>query len=256
MPEMRNEAPNGMDIGAFVRRVVRGFGKDEHFGVNVIFCPGMGNGHRHNQNVWYIWRLLGMQYDNWTRFGNGGQDYMDYVEGTGGRELLGGTPLLKEEKLCELCELIKGQCVEKPVVLIGFSAGAYLCMRAAIRMKEAKLPLILLCFGHTLMVSDLWQEVVEHVPGVIMFGEREMSMDIYVNDIGSVDLSDLAHGPDADEVSTVHFGSYAGSQAQCARVSRTFPRCMVLVAEDCGHNLGHYKSAIKYGKVRALTPPF
>ena len=179
---------------------------------------------------------------------------MHYTAGTGGRELLAGSPCLDENKMDELINLVVRS--ETPVVLFGFSAGAYLCMRVALRVRDCRVPLALVCCGHALLAADIWEEAATSFPGVCIFGELEMKETPHDDKQGYVELATLVNSPAADECPSMSFGGFAGRPVQCARLRATSPRLTLLEARGCAHDLRHYSWALGAGAVTPWPAPF
>ena len=115
-------------IGRFLKKKVLS-NRQPH----VIFCPGMG-GNGHSATAYAIWQEFKVWFASWTDFADGGQAYMEYEDTAKPKDHPGGSPHLKPEKVRALKEMIRSS--SDPVILLGFSAGAYLCMKTALELES------------------------------------------------------------------------------------------------------------------------
>ena len=115
---------------------------------------------------------------------------------------------------------------DPPVLLVGFSAGAYLVMTAARELRAEGVEthrMGIIALGHTLFPSDRWGPPCD-VPGVVIIGEREQLYTPYLNNLSKqvadnycaedgtyVNLADLPGGVLMDEIgaSTASAGAQA-----------------------------------------------
>ena len=245
----------------------------------------MGNGVAHDNQVYGLWQHLGIYYDDWQLFASGGQEFTTYDMGEAPREHPGGKPIVTPSEQERLEDIIRYST--RPVVLIGFSAGANLAMRTAIALKaeNCATPLALLALGHGLMIEHRWATQASDLPGIIILGERELDPTPYVDGSGKVwlrakdvetgeysgrwyllpetpnavaeykDLSSVLGGIALDELGENCWGDYAGGRGTPHQISRALPRCMVLLAADGTHNVGDYRRALQRGVLRHVSGP-
>ena len=88
---------DGGSIGRFLRRSLAGVAE-----VDVVFCPGMGNGKRHAHQAFAFWQQLGIWFRHWNTFGSGGQDFNHYAVESTPRTHPTGLPILDRAKVDEL----------------------------------------------------------------------------------------------------------------------------------------------------------
>jgi pimeloyl-ACP methyl ester carboxylesterase len=241
---------NGPQLGEYLVKCLGG----EINNLRIIFCPGMG-GKGHSAKAYNLWLKFDLWFDSWTDFAQGGQEYMKYKVSTGQRELLAGAPQLKDNKVEELCEMVRAS--RAPTVLFGFSAGAYLCLRAALVLQDHAGPLALLCCGHTLGIQDIWGQIPSTLGGLLIFGEKELKAepDVWTKEGKPIvyDELDALGRPQLEDINSKYFGAHAGTATQCGRVSVVFPRCLLLVAPKSSHNLKDYDYALRCEAVRGVT---
>ena len=168
---MGAERCNGYRLGRFLRRA-----QVDAAEVDVIFCPGMGNGERHAVHAYGFWSTLRVWYRDWHTFARGGREFNHYRTEAAPRTHPGGLPELDAAKVQELKDMVSGRADDDiPVVFVGFSAGAYLAMTAARELLAEGIPrrrLGLVALGHSLFPSDRWEPSCD-VPGIVIIGELE-----------------------------------------------------------------------------------
>ena len=218
---------------------------------HVVFLPGMG-GRNHSSVAYSIWQEFRVWFSDWTDFAAGGQEFCEYDDGPTSCVLHPGRkPVLNQQKINELKCLVINSA--DPVVLFGFSAGAYLAMKTAQELERdgtAGNLTALIVFGHSLWPADYWAETPCSVPGVIILGEHEMTEQAWIDGLGGgcVDLADIAGGGLLDKVGTcAAWGSYAGKPCECSRVASAFPNCVCIMAREAGHSLREYLHTLRGG---------
>ena len=208
----------------------------------------------------------------WRTFTRGGQDFDWYRVEAAPRTHPARLPTLDAAKLDELKELVRERTDHDiPVVLVGFSAGAYLAMTAARELLAegvARHRLALVALGHSLFPFDRWGPSCD-VPGIAIIGELEQLYAPFLDDLslrpeddyreysgGYVDLGDLPGGVLFDEVGVQHaFGGCAGSSAELHHLRIALPSCLVFEARQCAHNIKDYTWAVRYGQLRQVVGP-
>ena len=258
---------SGERLGRYLRRSL-GAPRE----VDVVFCPGMGNGRRHEDHVWSFWGALRIWFRQWHTFASGGQEFNSYQLEPAPRTHPCGLPVLDRAKVEELKALIANRAEEEPpVVLLGFSAGAYLALTAARELRAEGLHrrrLGLIALGHSLFPVDRWEPPCD-VPGIVVVGEKELVYAPFLQDLSGraedeycaesgryVDLGKLPGGVLMDEVGAPEaFGGCAGSSAELYHLERSLPGCLVFEARDCTHRVSDYAWALRSGRLRQVTGP-
>ena len=230
---------NGPRIGRYLRRSL-GDAKE----VDVIFCPGMGNGDRHADQIYTFWGNLRIWFRQWHTFARGGQEFNAYRVEPCPRTHPAGLPTLDRAKVDELKAMVVTRLdTDPPVLLVGFSAGAYLVMIAARDLRTEgveKHRMGIVALGHTLFPSDRWGPLCD-VPGVVIIGEKEQLYTPYLNNLTTqassnyyadagayVNLADLPGGILMDEVgASSAFGGCAGTSNEYRHLARALPACLV-----------------------------
>ena len=249
----------GADVGRYFRHVLCIPSWDAGGKVDVVFCPGMGNGDNHSWQAWHLFTLMGIKCNNWQDFSNGGQDFCMYKTESCPRTYPDALPKLKPEKLAALKHLLASREPEAPpVILVGFSAGAYLAMAAVRSLRaEGLLPrhkLGLLASGHTLFPAERFAGTCD-VHGAIILGEEEQRPCPWMQSLsgdsaGYCSLERIPGGVLPDEVGVpTAFSGYAGRPAELHHLSRTFPGCVVLSAQDASHRVQDYTRAARQGNL-------
>lgn len=274
---MAKAVVDGAAIGHYIRRQLfpQKLGRRNER-VHVIFCPGMGNGARHENKFYRFWQELNLYYEDWTTFAEGGQVFTEYEAEEAPRQHPAGLPRVKADEQQRLQDLVSQSSA--PVLLVGFSAGANLVMRTALKLEEdaiCHVKFAVLAMGHGIMVEDRWRSTISRIPGVVLIGENELVASPSISDgtdelwlpdedgqlvpvpaSPGVDGYDFSRLPLAlDELSPKHWGSYAGGESSLHQISRVLPRCMALIAADCEHNVAHYAYALRNGGLSHVFGP-
>ena len=100
-----------------------------------------------------------------------------------------------------------------------------------------------LAMGHYMFADELMAEPVAVTPGVIIFGEAEMTATAKVYPLGKWHVKDLVNiGPEMLAVRA--WGAYCGDPQKCALTERAFRNAHVLLALECGHAIKEYDCAL------------
>ena len=214
--------------------------------LHVIFCPGMG-GSTHHDQFYRLWQGLNVRFASWTSFAAGGGSYIEYDDADISLHP-GGRPLVLGDSIERLLTLMRTYHQADHVLLVGFSAGAYLALRAAQALEAApghlQPSVSFLAMGHYMFADELMAEPVAVTPGVIIFGEAEMTATAKVYGLGKVHVADLVNvGPERLDVSA--WGAYCGDPQKCALTERAFRNAHVLLALECGHAIRDYEWALR-----------
>ena len=240
--------------------------------VAIIFCPGMG-GNGHQDQACTMWGQLNMWFDEWITLANAGDGIMEYDVKDGRKDHPGGKPALILNKVEELKQLIRDRPVyASPVILWGFSAGAYLAMRVAMELEKEKSvaagQLAVMAMGHVLFPEDRWEEASQ-IPGIVIIGQEEQKLQAKLTKFANnrttgwnllnegwkvnewVDINPMEF--DMDAMPTDACGGYAGRCAELVHISRTLPRCVVCTAGRSGHSIWHYTRALQNGELFCVS---
>ena len=250
---------DGAEVGSYFRHVLSIPSCDAGGKVDVVFCPGMGNGDGHSWQAWQLFKLLGISHNRWENFCSGGQDFCEYKTEARPRTHPDAIPELIPEKMAALKHLLASrEPGAPPVILVGFSAGAYLAMTAVRSLRaEGLLPrqkLGLLAFGHTFFPAERFAGTCD-VHGAIILGEEEQRPCPWMQSLsgdtaGYCSLDRIPGGVLPDEVGVpTAFSGYAGRPAELHHLSRTFRGCVVLAAQDASHRVQDYTWAARLGKL-------
>jgi len=256
---------------AAVRRLLR---KELNYPrrVAIIFCPGMG-GNGHQDQAYTMWGNLHMRFDEWITFADAGGEFMDYDVKIGKKSHPAGKPELKRHKVEELKQLIIDRPTHaSPVILLGFSAGAYLAMRVAMELEKEKSvaagQLAVMAMGHVLFPEDRWEEASQ-IPGIVIIGQEEQKLQAKLTKFANnrttgwmeldggwkvnewVDINPMEF--DMEAMPTDACGGFAGKCAELVHIARTLPRCVVCTAGRSGHSIRHYERALRYGELFCVS---
>ena len=248
-------APSGRDLGRFLKRSL-----GQATTVHVIFVPGMGSGKRHADQAYTLWQQLNVWFETWTTFGRGGQDFTSYVPETAPKLHPGGMPILSTAKKEELKDMVREKRSQgTPVVLLGFSAGAYMCLTVAQELEpEMSTGLAVFAMGHALYPAE--RLTICKVPGIIVMGEEECKWipsgkPLHHERHNVVNnLADIQGGILPDEIGG-DWGACAGGDAEPGHLSRCMPHCLVCVAGNAGHSVTGYAWALRRMQFRYVTGP-
>ena len=218
--------------------------------MNIIFCPGMGG--RTDCDAFYrLWQGVHLQFASWTSFAEIGDEYVEY-DGDGGLHP-GGRPGIIGDSIGRLLALIRTFSKDEHVLLVGFSAGAYLALRTIQEMEtqiaQLQPSVSFLAMGHWLFADELMQPAVSMTPGVIIFGEQEMTPVAYMRGVGDVNVAELPDYLSADSLMVSAWGGYCGDARKCATVERAFGNAHILMAMECGHSVRGYELALWFGRM-------
>ena len=227
--------------------------------VDVIFCPGMGNGCRHQDQAYALWQNFRVWFSNWHTFAAGGQDFTKYIISP---LHPGGMPQVDAEQLHALKRMVSDRAADdKPVVLFGFSAGANLVLTAARELEEdgcaAKFAVIAL--GHTVFPANRMRQC--NVPGIIILGSEELKLGPSLRPLKGrytelADLSRIPGGALPDDVGVFDsWGSFAGCESEPYHIARCFQKCVVLEAMGSAHSVWQYERALLRGQLRHVSGP-
>jgi hypothetical protein len=213
--------------------------------MHVVFCPGMG-GSNDPDAFFTLWQSLNVRFASWNSFAAKGQEYIEYNDADIALHP-GGRPLVLGDSIQRLVALVRTYHHADHVLLVGFSAGAYLTLRAVQAMEMAPCHLqpsvSFLAMGHYLFADELMAEPVAVTPGVIIFGEAEMTATAKVYPVGNWHVADLVNiGPEM--LAAAAWGSYCGDPQKCALTERAFRNAHVLLALECGHAIRDYDWAL------------
>jgi hypothetical protein len=218
---------------------------------HIIFCPGMG-GHHHPDQFFRLWQSIGMWFSTWHTFASGGSDFMAYDD----QDILlhpGGRPNIVAGSIGRLLALISSYDPADHVLLVGFSAGAYLILKTVQEMvgpfAEGHPSVSFFVMGHYLFPDDLMQAPVSLTHGVIILGEHEMLPRPYVEDYGSISLSDLPDYLSADSFAVSAWGGYCGDARKCMLMGNAFLNAHILMAVECSHSIRDYDWALRHEAV-------
>ena len=222
--------------------------------MNIIFCPGMGGG-GHADAFLHLWQGVHLQFASWTSFAAGGQEYVEYDNSDVALHP-GGRPVIIGDSIGRLLALIRTFSKDEHVLLVGFSAGAYLTLRTIQEMEtqiaQLQPSVSFLAMGHWLFADELMQPAVSMTPGVVIFGEQEMTPVAYMEDLWphcDVPVAELPDYLSADSLMVSAWGSYCGDARKCALVERAFSNAHILVAMECGHSVRGYEMALWFGRM-------
>ena len=232
----------------------------------------MGNGSSHERQAWTFWGALRIYFREWHTFASGGQEFNTYRLEAAPRTHPCGLPVLDRDQVEKLKALIANRAEEEPpVIVLGFSAGAYLGLTAARELRAEGFPrhrLGLIALGHSLFPVDRWEPPCD-VPGVVIVGEKELVYAPFLSDLSRraeddycaetgryVDLRSLPGGVLMDEIGApMAFGGCAGSPGELYHLERALPGCLVFEARDCTHRVFDYAWALRNGQLRQVTGP-
>ena len=218
--------------------------------LHVVFCPGMGGGA--DPDAFYsLWQNLNVRFTSWTSFADRGGDFVQYDVADIALHP-GGRPLVVGDSIQRLMALVRTYHHADHVLLVGFSAGAYLTLRAVQTMEMAPCHLqpsvSFLAMGHYLFADELMAEPVAATPGVIVFGEKEITATAKVRHVGTWHVADLVNiGPEMLAVAS--WGGYCGDPQKCALTERAFRNAHVLLALGSGHKIRDYDCALWFGRM-------
>ena len=223
--------------------------------LHVIFCPGMGGSGENQDDFYTLWQSLHIHFASWKSFAAGGSSFIQYNhEDTSLHP--GGRPLVLGDSIERLLALVRTYHHADHVLLVGFSAGAYLTLRSVQAMEMAPCDLqpsvSFFVMGHYLFADELMAEPVAVTPGVIIFGQNEMTASANVWPIGDWSVADLVN-IDPEKLAIGSWGGYLGDPQQCALTERSFRNAHVLLALGSGHFIPDYDRALWYGRVYYLT---
>ena len=248
-------APTGRDLGRYLKASL-----GQATTVHVIFVPGMGSGKRHSDQAYTLWQQLNVWFESWTTFARGGQDFTSYVPEIAPKLHPGGLPVLSTEKKEELKDMVREKRRHGiPVVLLGFSAGAYMCLTVAKELEpEMGNGLAVIAMGHALYAAE--RLTICKVPGIIVMGAEECkwvpSGEPLHHGRHQVinNLADIQGGMLPDEVGG-DWGACAGGDAEPDHLSRCMPRCLVCVAGGAGHSVASYAWSLRGLHFRYVSGP-
>ena len=213
-----------------------------------------------------------MWFRQWRTFARGGQEFNSYRVEQRPRTHPAGLPTLDRAKVDELKAMVTTRPeTDPPVLLVGFSAGAYLVMTAARELRAEgveKNRMGIIALGHTRFPVDRWGPPCD-APGVVIIGEKEQLFTPYLNDLTKqaadnycadtgtyVNLADLPGGVLMDEIdASTAFGGCAGTSAEYRNLSRALPACLVFCAGDATHSIRDYTWALRAGLLKQVSGP-
>jgi hypothetical protein len=204
-------------------------------------------GRTHADEFYSLWQGLNVRFASWTSFAVKGQEYIEYDKEDVAVHP-GGRPLVKGGSIERLLTLMRTFDQAHHVLLVGFSAGAYLALKTIQAMEAEPIQqhatVSFLAIGHYLFADELMADSVAVTPGVIIFGEDEMTAIAKVHGYGRVHLAELSDHLSADSFMVSTWGGYCGDPRKCALTERLFENAHILMALECGHSISDYEWAL------------